>query len=271
MNSCTLFEALATLPDPRSCHGRIHPLSAVLGLVALAMLMGRTSLIGIARVGRQHGTALAHALGFRRGKTPAVSTLSRTLRRFDVEQLEAILSRWIQGRVDPATFDQISIDGKTLRGSRHGDVPGQHLVAAYAPAVQAVLAQVRMDTTTNEHKTALRLLGILPLKGKVVVGDAAFCQRDLAAQVIAAEGDYVLIVKDNQEGLGTDIQAGFAFETAARQIAAATSPYRPAPNTTPGARGEFGGQRPRTVGETNPAHHIDFDADRPLERDEARV
>jgi hypothetical protein len=224
MPPCTLYDALAALPDPRSTHGRVHPLPAVLGLVTLAVLMGRKSLKSIARFGRQHGTPLAHALGFRRGKTPAASTLSRTLRRFDAAHLEALLSRWIQGRIEPTRFEHISLDGKTLRGSRDGEVPGQHLVAAYAPEVAAVLAQVRVDSKTNEHKAALELLGILPVEGKVVVGDAMFCQRDLAAQVIQGKGDYVLVVKDNQPGLGIDIQAGFAFETAARALAAATSP-----------------------------------------------
>ncbi len=224
MPPCTPSDALAALPDPRSRHGRIHPLPAVLGLVALALLMGRKSLIGIARFGRQYGTPLAHALGFPRGKTPSVSTLSRTVRRLEADQLEALLSRWIAGRIDPAAVGQISLDGKTLRGSRDGDVPGQHLVAAYAPAVAAVLAQVRVDAKTNEHKAALQLLGLLPLAGRVVVGDAMFCQRDLAERVVDSGGDYVLAVKDNQPGLGVDIRAGFAFEDAARSTAAATSP-----------------------------------------------
>jgi hypothetical protein len=195
-----------------------------MGLVVLAVLMGRKSLKSIARFGRQYGAPLAHALGFRRGKTPAASTLSRTLRRFDAPELEARLSRWIRGRIEATPFRHISLDGKTLRGSRDGEVPGQHLVAAYAPAVEAVLAQVRVDAKTNEHKAALELLGLLPLAGKVVVGDAMFCQRDLAEQVVEGKGDYVLVVKDNQPGLGIDIRAGFAFETAARALAAATSP-----------------------------------------------
>ncbi|AMV23796.1 hypothetical protein VT84_05245 [Gemmata sp. SH-PL17] len=220
----TLYDALATLPDPRSRHGRVHPLPAVLGLVALALLMGRKSLSGIARFGRQHGTPLAHALGFRRGQTPTTSTLSRTLRRFDAQQLEGALSRWIEGRIDPAAFEHLALDGKTLRGSREGEVPGLHLVAAFAPAVAAVLAQVRVDSRTNEHKAALELLGILPLTGKVVTGDAMFCQRDLAKQVIEAGGDYVLVAKNNQPALVIDIEGGFAFATAARSIAAATSP-----------------------------------------------
>jgi hypothetical protein len=219
-----LFDALATVPDPRSPRGQVHPLPAVIGLIALAMLMGRTSLTGIARFGRQYGTALAHALGFKRGKTPSASTLSRTLRRFDAAAIEAILARWIAGRIDPAAFDVISIDGKTLRGSRDGDVPGQHLVAAYAHQVTAVLGQLRVDAKTNEHKAALELVGILPVRGKIVVGDAMFCQRDLAEKVIDSGGDYIFTVKDNQPGLGTDIRAGFGFAAAARQIAAATSP-----------------------------------------------
>jgi hypothetical protein len=224
MPPCTLFEALATLPDPRSRHGRIHPLPAVMGLVALAMLMGRKSLKGIARFGRQHGPPLAHALGFRRGKTPCQSTLSVTLRRLTGSEIETVLSLWIGGRIDPDTFEPISLDGKTLRGSRDGEVPGHHLVAAYAPAAKAVLAQIRVDAKTNEHKAALELSGILPVKGKVVIGDAMFTQRDLAERVVDSGGDYLLVAKDNQPALEIDIQAGFAFETAARGIAAATSP-----------------------------------------------
>src|SRR5262249_60307727 len=80
-------------------------------------------------------------------------------------------------RTDP---EHLSLDGKPLKGSRPGAVPGQHLVAIYAPAVEAVLAQVRVDAKTNEYKAALQLLGLIPLGGKVVVGDALFCQRDLA-------------------------------------------------------------------------------------------
>ncbi len=54
----SLYDELATVPDPRGLQGLIHPLPAVLGLVALAVLMGRTSLQRIARFGRQHGAPL---------------------------------------------------------------------------------------------------------------------------------------------------------------------------------------------------------------------
>lgn len=224
MSSPTLFDCLATIPDARSRHGLRHPLSAILGMVVLAVLMGRTSLAGIARLGRQFGPQLAFALGFRRGKTPSTSTLSRTLAVLDPVAIEDALARWVTARLGPADWEHLSLDGKTLCGSRDGEVPAVHLLAAYAPHAQAVLAQVRVDASTNEHKTALQLLGVLPLPGRVVVGDAAFCQRDLADQVVQSGGDYVLMVKGNQEGLRVDVEGGFAFEDAARGIAAATSP-----------------------------------------------
>jgi hypothetical protein len=120
----------------------------------------------------------------------------------------------------------VGLDGKTVRGSKEGDIPGHPLVAAYAPAVQAVLAQLRVDAKTNEHKAALELLGILPVKGCIFTGDAAFCQRDLCKKICDAGGDYVLVVKDNQPSLAIDSAAGLAFEDQKRRQAAAFPPLR---------------------------------------------
>jgi predicted transposase YbfD/YdcC len=97
-------------------------------------------------------------------------------------------------------------------------------VSAYAHEQRAVLAQIRVDAKTNEHKAALELLGILPVKGRVVLGDAMFCQRDVCAKIVEREGDYLFTVKGNQLGLERDIAAGFAFEADARKTAAAFSP-----------------------------------------------
>jgi hypothetical protein len=229
----SLMEVLAEVPDPRSRHGCFHPLPAVLALTVLAMLRGCKGPAAIAQFGRDHGVALAHALGFRRGKTPGSSWLSELFGRLDAVAFEAALSRWIQSRTAPPALpaggaaqekEPISIDGKTLRGSRDGEVPGQHLVSAYAPLVEAVLAQVRVDAKTNEHKAALELLGVLPVKGRVVIGDAMFCQRDVCAEVVGQGGDYVFFAKANQPGLVTDVAAGFGYEAAARAVAAAFSP-----------------------------------------------
>src|SRR3954452_1076642 len=182
MAPLSLFEALADVPDPRSRHGRRHPLSSIFALPVLAMLRGCKGPTAISQFGRDHGAALAHALGFRRGKTPAPSCLSDLYSALDAVAFEAALSRWIAARLPPpaegAGQQHVSLDGKTLRGSREGEAPGHHLVSAYAHEHQAVLAQIRVDAKTDEHKAALELLGILPVRGRVVLGDAMFCQRD---------------------------------------------------------------------------------------------
>jgi hypothetical protein len=228
MAALSLLEALADVPDPRSRHGRRHPLLAMLALTVLAMLRGCKGPTAISQFGRDHGTPLAHALGFRRSKTPSPSCLCDLYCALDAVAFEAALSRWVAARTPPpvaaADATPVSLDGKALRGSRDGEVPGHHLVAAYAHEHHAVLAQVRVDAKTNEHKAALVLLGILPAQGRVVLGDALFCQRDVCAKVIEQGGDSLFTVKGNQLGLERDIAAGFGYEAGARQIAAAFSP-----------------------------------------------
>jgi hypothetical protein len=204
MERMSLVQALADVPDPRKRRGRRHPLVAVLSLTTVALLAGCKSLEAIAQFGRDHGKALAFALGFTRGRTPTKSALSKIFRRLDVAAFEAALARWILSRQGDG-WAAIAVDGKTLRGSRDGDAPGVHLLAAYAPAAAATLAQMRVDAKTNEHKAALQLLGVLPLEGKVLTGDAMFTHRDVAQGVLDSGGDYLLVVKDNQPELKAQI------------------------------------------------------------------
>lgn len=220
----SLLDVMSRIADPRGRQGRRHPLSAILGLTVLAMLTGCKSYAAIAQFGRDKGFALANLLGFRRGKTPAPSTFSILFRQLDVVAFEAALAQWVKARISVGEELHLAMDGKTARGSRDGEAPGQHLVACYAPAAQAVLAQVRVDAKTNEHKAALELLGILPVKGRIITGDAMFCQRDVCAKIVAEGGDYIFFVKDNQPSLVVDIGAGLAYEAQARRSAAAFPP-----------------------------------------------
>ena len=54
------------------------------------------------------------------------------------------------------------------------------------------------------------VLEALPLAGRVVTGDALYCQRALCAQIRRAKGDYVVVVKANQPDLLWAIQTLFA-------------------------------------------------------------
>jgi DDE_Tnp_1-associated/Transposase DDE domain len=206
----SLMELLEGLHDPRRAQGKRHPLPALLALAVVAMLAGMTSYEAIVDYGRERGWEFLKHLGFTTRWGLCKATYSRVFRRIDVADFEARVGRWIRARLERGDAPHLSIDGKTARGSRDGQAPGIHLVSAYAPDVKAVLAQLRVDAKTNEHKAALELLGVLPIRGKVVTGDAMFTHRDVCAKVIEAGGDYVLPVKDNQPTLRTDIAAAFA-------------------------------------------------------------
>lgn len=206
----SLMELLEGLRDPRRRQGTRHPLPALLGLAVVAMLAGMGGYEAIVQYGKERGWDFLQHLGFTTRHGLCKATYSRVFRRIDIADFEERVGRWIQGRLGPGDASHIAIDGKAIRGSRDGTAPGIHLVSAYAPAAEAVLAQLRVDAKTNEHKAALELLGVLPLKGKVVTGDAMFTHRDVCAAVIDRGGDYVLPVKDNQPTLAKDIAAAFA-------------------------------------------------------------
>src|SRR5262249_9610750 len=193
----------------RSASGRRYALPAVLNLLAVALLAGMRSLEAVAQFGRDHGTPLAAALGFRSRRTPCKATLSNLFRRLDPAAIESAVARWLAAR-SPARGGHLCLDGKAVRGSRDGALPAAHLLAAYAPRVAAVVGQIRVDGKTHEHKAALELLGVLPLAGQVVTGDAMVCHRDVCQKVRDGGGDYLFTVKDNQSTLHADIAGLFA-------------------------------------------------------------
>jgi hypothetical protein len=217
----SLQELFAALPDPRHPRGRRHPLVALLNLTAVALLAGMKSLEAITQFARDHGLPFRLALGFTRLDSPCKATLSNLFRALDIDAYEHALAAWLSSRC-PDWGDTLALDGKTLRGSASYKVPGVHLLAAYAPKVVGVVGQIRVDGKTNEHKAALELLGILPLQGKVVTGDAMFCQRDVCEKVLEKGGDYLWTVKDNQPQLHYDIAALFAESAAFSPLPATT-------------------------------------------------
>jgi hypothetical protein len=209
--SKSLWERFAEIPDPRSKQGQRHSLAAILSLITVATLCGARSLEAVAQFARDRGRRFAESLGFTHETTPCKATLSNTLRRLDPEAVERTVSDWVRDRIGQSAGKQIAIDGKSLCGSSDGALPCVHLLSAFAPHADAVLAQFRVDAKTNEHKAALEAIGLLPVAGNIVTADAMFTHRDFVERVIQAGGDYILPVKENQSKLRADI--ALAFET----------------------------------------------------------
>jgi hypothetical protein len=206
----SLMELFEGVHDPRRAQGKRHPLSALLLLAIVGLLSGMTSYEAIVDFGNERGWEFLQLLGFTRRRGLCKATYSRVFRRIDTVDIEARIAHWIQGQLHLERAPHLAIDGKTARGSRDGKMPGVHLVSAYVPEFRAVVGQLRVDAKTNEHKAALELLGVLPVKGTVVTGDAMFTHRDVCAKIIERGGHYVLPVKDNQPNLRADIMAAFA-------------------------------------------------------------
>lgn len=206
----SFLERLAVLHDPRSRRGRRYSLELLLGLAAVAMMAGMTSLEAIAHFGRLWGPRLTHLLGFRDGDTPCKATYSRLFAALDTAEVEAVFAR-LGPRPLPAG-DLAAPDpgrqGPAWQPRRRG--PRRAPADGLRPEVAAVIGQLRVDRKTNEHKAALELLGVLPLAAKVVTADAMFTHRDVCEAIRDGGGDYLLPVKDNQPRLRADIEAAFA-------------------------------------------------------------
>jgi hypothetical protein len=160
-----------------------------------------------------------HRLGFTRMPMKA-GGIRKVLMALDVNAFEAALTRWAEANLgrpippEPAPLEPFALDGKSVRGSFDGLERAVHLLSLMAHESGLTLAQTAVphgaEDKTNEHKTALRLLDGVDLKGRVVTGDAIFCQRDLSQQVIDARGHFLWFVKENQPTLLHDIEAAFA-------------------------------------------------------------
>src|SRR5579871_427126 len=213
-----LLDVIARIPDPRARRGKRHPLAGVLALGCVAMLCGARSYRAVAEWGqtaREVDPALLSSLGLGRHGPPSVATLHRLFRRIDVSVLEWALGHWAQEVLAavPAPegeLEGIAMDGKTLRGSSTEALPGLHLLSAVSHRLGLTLGQIPVGEKTNEIPCAPLLLAGLLLAGKVLTMDALLTQRAIAQDIVTHEGDYVMVVKDNQPALRADIALLFA-------------------------------------------------------------
>jgi hypothetical protein len=213
----SLAEGLSAVPEPRQPYGwrpgySPVPLVALLQVAVAAMLCGArgpTAVAQWARERQEDDPALLTTLGVPVGRGVSTVTVFRVFAALDVAAFERALGGWLAGTgVQPD--EPLALDGKTLRGSRSSELPGAHLVAAYSHQAGAVLAQVRSAGKGQELAAAKTALTQVPLAGRVVTADALLTQRELCEQVVAAQGDYLLPVKENQPALLTDLKVAFS-------------------------------------------------------------
>jgi predicted transposase YbfD/YdcC len=211
-----LLAYLARVPDPRAARGRRHPLVAILGLAAAAVLAGACSITAIAEWAADAPQQVRAALGARQQApgcfaVPAEATIRRTLARLDADAFAAAIGAWLADRQRHHNGDRptpkrraVAVDGKTLRGAHPpgGDGRPVHLLAVMDHQSRAVLAQCQVAGAPEEVPAFAALLEPLDLAGVVVTADALHTHQDAAQFLVTRkQAHYLLVVKANQPTL----------------------------------------------------------------------
>lgn len=199
--------AFEKIPDLRQAQGRRYKLKALLVMATAAMLSGAKGPTAISEWGRSKSREELKKLGFKRGKAPCAATFYNVFKDLDVLAFEQAIRDYFSPVLKGE--NAIALDGKTLRGSKDGDLPAVHLLAAFGQRTKVVFNEHFVNHKTNEIKVIVPLLDELEIKGKVITADAMHTQKDFCENVISRGGDYVLTVKDNQKGLREDISDCF--------------------------------------------------------------
>lgn len=92
----SLADVLATVPDPRSRHGRRYDLPFLLTYLVAAMLCNCNSLEEVGEWCQEHRTLLRRVFGARRHLTPTGSLYRWLLPQLSAAHLEWALAGWVR-------------------------------------------------------------------------------------------------------------------------------------------------------------------------------
>lgn len=207
----SVYEGLSKLTDIRKTKGKLYRLETLLMIVMLAKLCGEDRPFAIADWAKNHQEELVSLLQLKRTNMPSHHTIRRIMAYVVYqEEIERLVGEYSQ---QGEHGDVYAMDGKAVRGMRRKDEEGnEYLLSVYDVSQAKVMAQVEVGHKENEITKAPQALKLVEISQKVVTGDAMHTQRGLAAQILEAQGDYVLPVKENQPQLYKNIQALFAPE-----------------------------------------------------------
>jgi predicted transposase YbfD/YdcC len=142
---------------------------------------------------------------------PSHDVISRLFVKLDTMLFNQCFTEWINSIPELTEGEVVAIDGKTIRRSNNKTTnkPAYHMVSAYASENRVCLGQKVVDEKHNEITAIPKLLDLIAIKGCVVTIDTMGCQAKIAEAIIKKEADYLLAVKDNQEGLRIQIAKEF--------------------------------------------------------------
>lgn len=191
----------------------------MLATVICAILCGHRSYAAMAQWIHAQEVSFWHVLGYGR-RPPREDAFRKLLNKLDPQCVFPVLNEWINqlqagNAPQPAAQNEIldphTVDGKTLCGTKDNWERARQVVSLLANATGRIQAELPVPLETNENKAAVELLKSLVLHGKMIVGDAGFCQRDFCQTVQNQGGEYLVLVKDNQPTLHQEVRQAFVI------------------------------------------------------------
>lgn len=202
----SLTRHFASMTDPRIDRTKKHLLGDILIIALCATIAGADSWPEVERFGLVKLAWLRTLLQLPNG-IPSHDTFRRVFARVDPVAFNRCVAAWMAGLCEATGLRHVAIDGKAARKAKKDTFCGcLFLVNAWAVENRLILGQAAVADGTNEIGTVPELLKILDLKGALVTLDAAGCQVEFARTIRKEEGDYLLCVKGNQEGLEAAVQ-----------------------------------------------------------------
>jgi hypothetical protein len=210
----SLIEALGEVADPRARRGVRHPFSAILGLVLAGLVCRLNDFAALQRWAAVHWHLLRKPLGFRRGRPPHATTLSRTLAKFSLAEFQAAFSRWLQALLREQEVLVAAVDGKTSKQGRNPQGHPLQMLNVFAQELKACLGQWPLEGDKRTEPEVLKAhLGELFERYpalRLLTGDALYAQRNLAEVIVAAGHDYLFQIKANQPDILDAAETCFA-------------------------------------------------------------
>ena len=205
----------ASLPDPRADNATFR-LIDLLVIALCGMICDANGWDDLQDFGRSKAAWFATFLDLPvhretgQPRTPSADTFRRVLSKLDPEAFERCFMNWMNAGVQASQGRLLAGDGKSIRRSfeRGWDKSGMaHLVSVFATENGQTLGRLKAGGKGQELDAIRQLLGLVDLRGATVSIDAIGCQKDVAAQIVDAGGDYILAVKENQKTLHRRVKA----------------------------------------------------------------
>ena len=196
--SC-LESYFGVVPDPRAPNAT-HRLGDLIVMMIAASLCGATSATDFALFAQERKQALSRLIAY--DEAPSHDTFSRLLRLLDPDAFgrafAAFAAAFAQARQE--LQDVIALDGKALRRAYERGLAASPplTVSAFAAETRLCLAAASPKAGENEVETALKVIELIDLAGRLVTADALHCHTRMAEAITRRGGDYLLALKGNR-------------------------------------------------------------------------